>query len=605
MDIENTKQGESSTYVTLVLSAVCALAVLAPAVAARRPKAQKATPPPAVPVAAAPDFADWTKWNYKNRYRIETGKDADGVYFLSVHGTSGRVDKAWSASSPLLAVPENAREFVVSIEIKSGWALRDHGKGGDKAENAISWFDADGKQMASLAMRHVATGGSDGFECLREWGKVPEGAKSCKVKFGFLAPDLKDGEVATYRAFSFETVPEGESRAAEFEAEWKDNAWLKRAYALRGDPKKPTSVPPAEKPAGISASLRDDGFAIVNGKLFFPIGVYNVKHADVNSNSLDRAFADLKAAGFNMAQTYADSYNPEFLEAAAKHDMKLWVRGRPDDERFLNAGRYNPQILAWYLGDDSSRNVPPLAMRDRNAAVKAIDPARLTCQADSVKAAEPVSQYAAYVPYTDVFMPEIYPVYGHKRDPSDTTCVARVVLDMKKIANDVRQFNDGRPRACWPIIQYFLGWNKWFHFPSREQLFAMTWASVVHGANGVMYYIYNGTRVNKKTGFKNSGITETPETWKNISDLVAQLNEWAPVIMERTPKEQPTVEIVEGQKFAPLGVGVSVACLYKVHDDKGRLMAVNICAENVTAKFTLPGGETFTKQFAPFEVLLK
>jgi len=582
-----------------------AIAVLSPSCAqAAKPRKAKTPLPPAAPVAAAPDFAQWKVWNYKNRLGIETGRDADGAYFLALHGTTNRADKAWSMSSPQLAIPDGAHEFVVSVEIKCEWAIKDHGKAGDKAENAIAWFDGAGKKLSSQGMPHMATGGSSGFEKIREWGKIPDGAKSCKVKFGFNSPDLKGGETATYRAFSFETVPEGQSRAAEFEAAYRDNACLRETFMKRG-PATPPAAPPPGGAVGPSVTLRDDGFVLVDGKPFFPIGVYNVKHATVNSNSLDIAFADLKAAGFNMAQTYVDAYAPEFVEAAKKHDMKLWVSARRLDERFYDVGRRNPQILAWYVGDDSSHSVPPLAMRDNCAAIKAADPLRLTCQADSLKASEPLSNYAAYVTYSDVFMPEIYPVYGHKGDKSDATCVARVIMDMKCVASDVRQFNDGRPRGCWPIIQYFSGWNKWFHFPTREQLFAMTWASVVHGAHGVMYFIYSGTSVNRKTGLKNCGITETPETWKNISDLATQLKEWSPIIMERTPREQPKVEILAGPKRDPLDVDASVTCLYKVHDGKGRLIAVNACPEPVTAKIALPGSETVEKAFAPFEVFLK
>ena len=580
--------------VVVAISSSCALAK----------KRTKMPPKPIAPVASAPNFADWNIWNYKKRLAVKTWRETDGNFYLSVHGTPLKGDSAWSASSPALVIPEGAHEFVVSFDVKCKWALKDHGKKGDKAENSISWFDADGNKISVQGMPHMTTAGSSDFERIREWGKIPEGAKSCKVKVGFNSPNLKDGDSAQYRAFSFETVPAGQSRATEFEALWRDNAHMRAVFVNRG----PATTPPAPPPggaSGIEVKLRDDGFATVDGKPFFPIGVYNVKHATVNSNSLDRAFADLKAVGFNMAQTYVDGYAPEFLEAAKKNDMKLWVSARRLDERFYEVGRRHPQILAWYIGDDSSHGVPPLVMRDNNAAIKAADPLRITCQADSLKAIEPISNYAAYVTYSDVFMPEIYPVYGHKGDPSDATCVARTIMDMKCIAKDVRQFNDGRPRACWPILQYFSGWNKWFHFPTREQLFAMTWASVVHGANGVMYFIYNGTSVNKKTGRKNCGITETPETWRNISELTTTLKEWSPILLERTPAEQPKVEILEGPKRDPLDIDASVTCLYKVHDGKGYLIAVNACPETVKARFTMPGGETFEKTFSSFEVLLK
>lgn len=584
--------------------AVCIAVAISAGSAMAAKKRTKTPPKPVVPVASAPDFAEWSKHNHKNRLAMETGRDGEGLYFISVSGNL-KGDSSWSIVSPPLIVPEGAHEFVASVEVKCGWAIKDHGKQGDKAENSISWYDGKHERIALQGMPHMATGGSESFERIREWGKIPEGAKYCKIKYGFDSPNLKPGETATYRSFSFETVPHGESRAAEFEADWKDNAWAKRVFESRGEPKLSSDAPLASKPDIPVVSLRDDGVTLVDGKPFFPIGVYNVKKGVCNSNSLDRAFADLKAAGFNMAQTYADAYEPEFMDAARKSGMKLWVRARPGDTNFLNFGRSNPQILAWYIGDDTSHAAKPLQMRDRNASIKAADPYRITCQADSVKSFEPMSNYAAYVPYSDIFMPEIYPVYGHSGDPSDTNCVARTIMDMKRIASDVRQFNDGRPRGCWPIIQYFSGWHRWFHFPSREQLFAMTWASVIHGGKGVVYFIYNGTRINKKTGRKNMGITETPETWRNISDMAAQLNEWAPIVMERTPVKQPIVEILEGPKRDPLDVDSSVTCLYKVHEGKGRLMAVNACPETVTARFSLPDGTVLTRKFGPFEVFLK
>ena len=52
------------------------------------------------------------------------------------------------------------------------------------------------------------------------------------------------------------------------------------------------------------ATLRDDGITLIDGKPFFPIGAYAVSRREFNGNDLDRAFRDLKAAGFNFAHTY-------------------------------------------------------------------------------------------------------------------------------------------------------------------------------------------------------------------------------------------------------------------------------------------------------------
>ena len=49
-----------------------------------------------------------------------------------------------------------------------------------------------------------------------------------------------------------------------------------------------------------------------------------------------------------------------------------------------------------------------------------------------------VSRYADYVTATDGFLPEIYPIYNVEGDPTDKTCVAITIRDMKQIAEDVR-----------------------------------------------------------------------------------------------------------------------------------------------------------------------
>ena len=346
-------------------------------------------------------------------------------------------------------------------------------------------------------------------------------------------------------------------------------------------------------------TLRDDGATLVDGKPFFPIGIYSVCKRGFNGHSFDKAFAGLKEAGFNFAHTYGDAYDPEFLAAAGKHGIKLWVHARMPDDRLLKIGRMEPSIMAWYLGDDTASHRTPQELMDNNAAIKAVDAFRITCQADVISSDLHISRYAAYVRGTDVFMPEIYPVRKKAGDGSDKTCVAEAIRDMKRVASDVRTFGDGKPRGCWPIIQYFKGWGDWGHFPDERQLAAMTWASVIHGANGVTWYTYGGTRDG------NEGVTSTPERWRAISKLAQELKRYSPVLLERTSRAQPTVETIEGPKKDPLGREPSVSVLLKVHKGKPYLFAVNASPESVTARIRLPDGNAFTERFPPFGVLIR
>ena len=533
----------------------------------------------------------WEFVNYNNRLAIDASAVEDGVKCLVVHGATQACDTAFAALSRKIAVPAGAHEFVVSVETKGSKLVVDQISPSGNWQNKITWFDSAGKELGVQNMPHIAVAASRHFTRMREWGRIPKGAVFCTVRLAFDSPNLVKDETACYRAFSFETVPAGTSRASEFEVPWKDGSWIRD---LLYPPPKHT-VP--------KATLRDDGMTLIDGVPFFPIGIYSVCRREFNGNNLDRAFADLKAAGFNLAHTYGNSYDPEFLAAARKYGFKLWVASRIPSRNMLDVGRYDPSILAWYLGDDTASHQSPQEVMDSHVTVKAVDPNRLTCQADPIGSGNAVSRYAAYVRATDVFMPEIYPVRGEAGDPSDTNCVAQTICDMIRVHEDVRNFGDGQPRACWPILQWFSGWNSWKHFPSREQLWATSWAAIIHGANGITWYTYGGFE-DKKKGRRNEGITSSPERWQAICELATQINRLSSVLLERTPREQPTVTIVEGPALDPLGKHPSVTCLLKRKNGKDFLFAVNAAIEPVTARFTMPDGTVRTERFAPFGILI-
>ena len=556
----------------------CALAAVAGALAARAEVA---------PISGGELGAQWTLKDYGKKLTFETNAVPGGERYLVVHGSTNVSDTAWSAVSGKIAIPPDAREFLLSFDVKSPKLILDQGKCGEGWNNAITWFGANGKKMSAQPIPRFVVPGSGQFSTVREWGEIPAGAAACTVRLGFDEPNVGPDQEVCFRDFAFKTFTAAQSRRAEFEERQRGTAWLV-------DTLYPKATVEPQK-----VTLRDDGFTLIDGKPFFPIGVYSVCRREFNDNDIDKAFAGLKEAGFNFAHTYGNSYDPEFLAAARKHGFKLWVHARMPDSKLLDIGRHDPSIIAWYLGDDTSGHQSVQEVSDNNAAVKAVDPYRITCQADPIGSDRVVSRYAAYVRCTDVFMPEIYPVRAALGDKTDSTCVAETVRDMKRVADDVRTFGDGRPRGCWPIIQYFKGWGGWDHFPTRDQLLAMTWAAVIHGAHGVTWYTYGGFARKKK---KNEGITSTPERWKAISELATKLRELSPVLTERTPKEQPKVEIVSGPEKDPLGKNPSVTALLKRHAGKAYLFAVNASPGPVTARITWAGGETLTHEFPPFGV---
>ncbi len=351
------------------------------------------------------------------------------------------------------------------------------------------------------------------------------------------------------------------------------NSVLATRFFLIGDP-----------PTTPKITLREDGATLIDGAPFFPIGIYGVTEREFNGNNIDEAFRGLKEAGFNFAHSYSMPREDKFLRAAEKYGFKLWSVARFPDERFVDVERHCSSIIAWYLGDDTSYNTKPSELYDYFDSCKAVDPTRLTVQADPIDAGKDISNYRPYVKGTDAFLPEIYPVRKEGVE-GGTHCVAQTVKDVKRSFSDASEADDG-PKAIWPIIQYFQGWG-WERFPTYQELRAMSFAALAAGANGITWYTYGGFVDPGKKMF-NYGVTTTPERWNNISTIATQINELSPVLLQLTdPFLQPKVTILNGSKLDPEG-NDSITCLLKRYEGKTYLFAVNSSPKAVDVRFDFP-----------------
>ena len=342
-----------------------------------------------------------------------------------------------------------------------------------------------------------------------------------------------------------------------------------------------------EAPGTPYTTLRDDGMVMVDAKPFFPIGIYGVMKREFNCYDFDRAMKDLKAGGFNTVHSYSAGRSDAFLDAALRNGMKVWTGIRTPDNRFVEKDRHNPAIIAWYVDDDTSMHSTPFEVQDRTDAMRAVDPTRITVQADVVRSWDAISAYRPFVKATDGFLPEIYPVIWYEDPKPMVSCVAETIRDMKKVHSDVSEVGDGAPKTVWPIIQNFKGWTSWKRFPTKEELYAMTFAAIIHGANGITWYTYGGTVVPEKKKF-NYGITATEEIWCCMTNLATRLNRLSHVFAERTPEGQPQVAVLEGPSQDTC-LNPSVTCLMKHHGGKTYVFAVNSTYERVKASFGLDG----------------
>jgi len=337
-----------------------------------------------------------------------------------------------------------------------------------------------------------------------------------------------------------------------------------------------------EAPSAGKVEIRSDGTILTDGEPFFPLGVYSVGRRAFNGYDWDKAFSGLKAAGINVVQSHsAKGVSAEFLDAASRYGMRTLLTYKTGDvnaamlpgDDFAGRLRQLPATLAWYLGDDTSEHQSPEALEDCDAAAKAIDPNHVSAQADGLHVSASGDHYRNYVNGTDVFIPELYHIYPDAVPDAD--CVANVIRDMKRCWENIARYGDGRPKAVVPVIQNF--GNATWRMPNPDEETATTFAAIVHGANGIMWYSYGSS----------NGMTTTPERWGAFSELATRLADLSPVILDETVSvPEPTV--LSGPSTDSLGQP-SVSVLVKRHDGAVYAIAVNACYENVRARLSLPG----------------
>ena len=345
------------------------------------------------------------------------------------------------------------------------------------------------------------------------------------------------------------------------------------------------------KPDVPAVTLRKDGVTLVDGKPFFPIGMFAVCPREANLFSLDRAFQDLSAAGVNLVHSYSNARDPEFLGCLGKYGMKAFVAeysAANGSKWFEETARQSPDVLAWYTGDDTSRVTTPETFANRGEALNALDGRRLIAHADAYNA-----NFRNYVNAADVFMPEIYPIWGDAE--LDARCVATVIDTMERALADIRLYSPDRPRAVWPLIQYFKGWTSWKRFPTPEELYAMSFAGIIHGGKGITWYTYGGFVQPEKKKF-NYGVTSSKEAWSTTTNLTHRLSVLSPVLLAEDVPQPSAPVVLEGPAKDAFGRS-SVTMLLKRLGAATYVLAVNACKAPVRARLPFGGAQ------GPAEVL--
>lgn len=395
----------------------------------------------------------------------------------------------------------------ISEERSMDWTLvtpsYHHGFFHTKPENAvvIQWDSRLGAAVPGDGTLHFALERADGTVVATE--EVTELVAACgRVRFD--KPTMVDGESLLVRMTG---VRNGTDQ------------WT-RSMSI-------TQYPPAPAKEVV---LRDDGVTLIDGKPFFPLGLYSAPASE---------FAYIKSMGCNAVHSYSP-VDAEYMAAAeraglmvlprtagkAKKGSHIYHDPRGDDTRalaYIEQLRNSPALLGYYLFDEPNPGGVPrdllLALCD---VFRQADPYHLAAGCNN-------SYQASYYRVSDAMMVDSYPIPG----PLDPLIQrAREGAEAQKPAS-----------AMWFIPQAF-NWETHFsgplhggkhgrrRLPTFDEVRTMPWLAVALGAKGLFYYSYQTQGFYHRNAY--------PWFWRGVERHIAETVALLPWLTEREPLKAPT-----------------------------------------------------------------
>ncbi len=277
------------------------------------------------------------------------------------------------------------------------------------------------------------------------------------------------------------------------------------------------------KPANFELTFGFNGAAYVNGKPFFPIGLYDISReqldlineasvkAGLPTQTMREMIASVKAQGFNLGVMGDGFPKDDMLQAADELGFYLLPSGalesREEIARRVAVANAHKCILAWYGVDEMSDafdyvNRSMAAYKDW----REIDPNRPVVSA--VQNWNP-SLVPRIKQALDILMPDNYPVplYPMERAP-----------DGVKIAADFM----GNRAGLWIVPQAFAWPNE--RVQTWRETRWMAYSAIAQGAQGLIWYTY-GAQGLKRTDNKRGCwfLPDYPELWTNFKTLNAEI----------------------------------------------------------------------------------
>ena len=298
-------------------------------------------------------------------------------------------------------------------------------------------------------------------------------------------------------------------------------------------------------PIGKCVSLDRKGRVLVNGKKFFPVGIFTHRKITAEHLSLEQELDLLSRGGFNCFLPYdgleyrlpgdtSSNYGDALLKVMDRiqaADLKVlpsldYVR-KSDQMRMrsiVEKLRSHPALLGWYLYDE-----PPLrertAIRNLCRELNLLDPAHPLLGVSLMPDGSPM-----YAGTANIYAYDSYPIYGHTKD------ILKLSANLKQFRNGIAS---GGGAPFWFAPQWF-SWKCYYsaertgdsyRWPSEDEGMAMALLALIRGANGLLFYSF----------FDLFKFNDFEKQWPGLCRIVKCMNAFAPFVLGDPKPLKPDV----------------------------------------------------------------
>lgn len=272
---------------------------------------------------------------------------------------------------------------------------------------------------------------------------------------------------------------------------------------------------PASLPSGSRVVFNEDGIAMVDGRPFFPIGLFTY---DLSAEVL----AEIHELQCN---TILNGFKADQLDLIHQHGLMAVCF---TDPAWIKAAQHHPALLAWYLTDEpEGHGISPETARNKYLELKAADPNHPIGLCHFL-----FDALAKYKDACDFTMTDVYPVTAQRDVP-----LVNVGIHM----DEARRVH-GEPWPNWTYIQVFGGpetdGGKWA-VPLPHEIRFMAYQALVHRATAILYFAY---------------WPRQPRMWQSIAALNREIQQIVPRLVTpgiefRPEVDSPSIQI-RGRGFS-------------------------------------------------------